>query len=93
MRGRRDEFVPFSVVFGLPAEVGLRIAANALGLSPATAYRRIARGDFPCALRKVGRTYVVRMPDLMRALRIQDVRVHHDDIEAGARFAAGSTDD
>ncbi|MFF2659385.1 hypothetical protein ACFVUH_18715 [Kitasatospora sp. NPDC058032] len=93
MRGRRDEFVPFSVVFGLPTEVGLWTAANALGLSLATAYRRIGRGDFPCALRKVGRTYVVRMPDLMRALRIQDVRVHHDDIEAGARFAAGMTDD
>ncbi|MFF8769789.1 helix-turn-helix transcriptional regulator [Kitasatospora sp. NPDC015120] len=93
MTRRHDEFVPFSVVFGLPTEVGLRVAAKALGLSPTTAYRRIRRGDFPCALRKAGRTYVVRMPDLMRALGIQDVRVHHDDIEAGARFSAGMTDD
>ncbi|WP_380285967.1 helix-turn-helix domain-containing protein [Kitasatospora purpeofusca] len=93
MRGCRDESVPFSVLFGLPSEVGLRIAADALGLSVATAYRRIRRGDFPCALRKVGRTYVIRTVDLMRALRIQDVRVHHDDIEAGARFAGGMIDD
>ncbi|MFJ9522027.1 helix-turn-helix transcriptional regulator [Kitasatospora sp. NPDC101801] len=93
MTGRPDEYVPFTVVFGLPAEVGLRVAASALGLSMATAYRWVGRGTFPCPLRRVGRAYVVRMPDLLRELRIQDVRVHYDDIEAGARFAAGITDD
>ncbi|WP_329935037.1 helix-turn-helix transcriptional regulator [Streptomyces sp. BE308] len=88
---RRDESVPFSTVFGLPAEVGLRTAAKALNLSPTTAYRRAGRGDFPCPLRKVGRAYVVRLSDLMRGLGIQDVRVLYDDLEAGARFAEGWT--
>ncbi|MFI5616200.1 hypothetical protein [Streptomyces sp. NPDC051567] len=92
MKRHRDESVPFSAVFGLPAEVGLRTAADALDLGLTTAYKQARRGDFPCPLRKIGRTYVVRMPDLMRALGIQDVRVHHDDFEAGARFADGKTD-
>lgn len=92
MKRHRDESVPFSAVFGLPAEVGLRTAADAFALSLTVAYRRAKRGDFPCSLRKVGRTYVVRTPDLMRALGIQDVRVHYDDFEAGARFAGGETD-
>ncbi|SCD64106.1 hypothetical protein GA0115239_104831 [Streptomyces sp. BpilaLS-43] len=87
-----DESVPFSRVFDLPSEVGLRIAAATLGLSLTTAYRRAQRGEFPCPLRRVGRTYVVRLRDLMRAAGIQDVRVHYDDLEAGARFAAGETD-
>ncbi|MFE2938777.1 helix-turn-helix domain-containing protein [Streptomyces sp. NPDC059255] len=92
MTRRRDESVPFSEIFGLPAEVDLRTAAKALNLGLATAYRRAKRGDFPCALRKVGRRYVVRLPDLMRGLGIQDVRVLYDDIDAGARFASGQTE-
>lgn len=44
----RDESVAFSAVFGLPAEVGLRMAAEALNLSPTTAYRQVRNGDFPC---------------------------------------------
>ncbi|MFF3395642.1 helix-turn-helix transcriptional regulator [Streptomyces sp. NPDC002669] len=89
---RRDESVPFSELFGLPLEVGLRTAAKALNLSPSTAYRRAAHGGFPCPLRRKGRTYVVRLPDLMRGLGIQDVRVLYDDVEAGARFAGEKAD-
>ncbi|SCK38777.1 hypothetical protein YW7DRAFT_03296 [Streptomyces sp. AmelKG-E11A] len=48
----RDESVPFSVLFGLPSEVGLRTAAKTLNLSMATAYRRARQGDFPCPLRR-----------------------------------------
>lgn len=91
MKRHRDESVAFSEVFGLPARVGMRIAAEALGMSLTTAYRRARRGDFPCRLRKEGRVYVVCLPDLMRGLGIQDVRVLYDDIEAGARFARGDT--
>ncbi|RPK61905.1 hypothetical protein EES43_14955 [Streptomyces sp. ADI96-02] len=93
MKSPGEESVPFSAVFGLPAEVGLRRAAVALDLSPTTAYRRARRGDFPCPVRRSGRRYVVRLPDLMRALGIQDVRVRYDDVEAGARFAGGEADD
>ncbi|OKJ34549.1 hypothetical protein AMK22_18570 [Streptomyces sp. CB01580] len=77
------------VVFGLPAHVDLRTAAKALGLSRTTAYRGARTGAFPCRLCKEGRVYVVRLADIMRGLGIHDVRVRHDDIEAGARFAAG----
>ncbi|GHB06082.1 hypothetical protein ACIQRS_30105 [Streptomyces termitum] len=92
MRYHRDEYVPFSVLFGLPDEVGLRVAAEALDMKLSRAYR-LARSDaFPCPLRRPGRKYVVRMPDLLRALRIQDVRVHYDDFEAGARFAEEGED-
>ncbi|MEU8681087.1 helix-turn-helix transcriptional regulator [Streptomyces sp. NPDC001219] len=82
----------FSAVFGLPAEVGLRMAAEALNLSPTTAYRQARNGDFPCPVRRAGRRYVVRLSDLMRELGIQEVRVRYDDIEAGARFAGGEVD-
>lgn len=92
MKRHRDESVAFSAVFGLPAEVGMRMAADALSLGLSTAYKRARSGEFPCPLRKVGRRYVVRLTDLMRALGIQDVRVHYDDFEAGARVARGRTD-
>lgn len=92
MKHHRDESVAFSVVFGLPAEVGLRMAAEALNLSLTTAYRQVRNGDFPCPVRRVGRRYVVRLSDLMRELRIQEVRVRYDDFEAGARFAGGELD-
>ncbi|MFI1588877.1 MULTISPECIES: hypothetical protein [Streptomyces] len=92
MKRDHDESVPFSTVFGLPSEVGLRIAAATLGLSLTSAYKQAQCGDFPCPLRRVGRRYVVRLRDLMRAAGIQDVRVHYDDLEAGARFAAGEPD-
>ncbi|MGW1842678.1 helix-turn-helix transcriptional regulator [Streptomyces sp. NPDC001966] len=92
MKRHRNESVAFSTVFGLPAEVGLRRAAEALNLSPTTAYRRVRNGDFPCPVRRTGRRYVVRLSDLMRELGIQDVRVRYDDIEAGARFAGGEAD-
>ncbi|MFF9198785.1 helix-turn-helix domain-containing protein [Streptomyces sp. NPDC014779] len=88
----RDESVPFSAVFGLPVEVGLGTAAAVLSLGRSTAYRLAREGSFPCPLRKVGRRYVVRTSDLMRHLHIQDVRVRHDDFEAGARFADGRAD-
>ncbi|WP_335932638.1 helix-turn-helix transcriptional regulator [Streptomyces sp. PTD5-9] len=93
MTRHRDESVSFTEVFELPTRVNLRTAAEALGLSPATAYRRARQGEFPCRLRKEGRVYVVRLVDLMRGLGIQDVRVHDDDIEAGARFASGNDEE
>lgn len=92
MKRHRDESVAFSAVFGLPAEVGMRMAAEALNLGLSTAYKQARNGEFPCPLRKVGRRYVVRLTDLMRALGIQDVRVHYDDFEAGARIARGRAD-
>ncbi|MFF8453376.1 hypothetical protein ACF06T_02490 [Streptomyces albidoflavus] len=92
MKRHRDESIAFSAVFGLPAEVGMRMAAGALSLGLSTAYKQARKGEFPCPLRKVGRRYVVRLTDLMRALGIQDVRVHYDDIEAGARVARGRAD-
>lgn len=92
MKRHRDESVSLSDVFGLPAEVGMRVAAKALNLSLGTAYKRARRGDFPCRLRRRGRIYSVAVHDLMRGLGIQDVRVRYDDIEEGARFACGESD-
>ncbi|MBD0747821.1 hypothetical protein [Streptomyces sp. CBMA152] len=92
MKRHRDESVPFSAVFGLPAEVGMRVAAKALNVSLGTAYKQARRGDFPCRLCRRGRIYVVALHDLMRGLGIQDVRVRYDDIEEGARLAAGYGD-
>jgi hypothetical protein len=92
VKRRRDESVPLSAVFGLPAEVGMRVAAKALKLSLGTAYKRARRGDFPCRLHRRGRIYFVAVHDLMRGLGIQDVRVRYDDIEEGARLARGESD-
>ncbi|MEU5158593.1 hypothetical protein AB0G74_03130 [Streptomyces sp. NPDC020875] len=86
---RRAEYIPFSELFGLPDQVGLRIAAEALEMSLSTAHRRIKNGTFPCPLHRRGRAYVIRLPDLLRRLGVQDVPVHDDDVEAGARFASG----
>ncbi|WP_274031096.1 helix-turn-helix transcriptional regulator [Streptomyces sp. MMBL 11-1] len=92
MKRHRDESVAFSAVFGLPAEMGMRMAADALSLSLSTAYKRARNGEFPCPVRRIGRRYVVRMADLMRTLGIQDVRVHYDDFETGARIARARSD-
>ncbi|NEE54095.1 helix-turn-helix domain-containing protein, partial [Streptomyces sp. SID8455] len=46
----------------------MRMAADALNLGLSTAYKQARNGEFPCPLRKVGRRYVVRLTDLMRAL-------------------------
>ncbi|GAQ52326.1 helix-turn-helix transcriptional regulator [Streptomyces acidiscabies] len=87
MTRHRDESVPFSEVFGLPPTVSMKTAARALNLSVKTAYKRVKRGEFPCRIRKEGRAYVIHTHDLMRGLGIQDVRVHDDDVEMGARLA------
>lgn len=88
----RDESVPLSEVFALPTKVDMKIAAKVLGLRLTTAYRLARAGEFPCRLRKERGAYVIRLYDLMRSAGIQDVRVHDDDIESGARFAAEGDD-
>lgn len=92
MARRPNDSVPFSEVFDLPAWVPLRAAACALGISLYSPRNRIRAGSFPCPLHRRGRSYVVELPHLLRQLGIQDVRVHDDDIEAGAAFAAAESD-
>ncbi|MFB6604439.1 helix-turn-helix domain-containing protein [Streptomyces noursei] len=67
--------------------MSLVFAAGLFGMSHSTAYRRVRRGEFPCAVARVGRRYVVTMSALLRGLGIQDVRIRPDDMEWGARHA------
>ncbi|MFK0295956.1 helix-turn-helix transcriptional regulator [Streptomyces sp. NPDC090442] len=87
MTRRSDDTITLSEAFGLPDAVSLVFAAGLFGMSRSTAYRRVRRGEFPCAVEKVGRRYMVTMNALLRGLGIQDVRIRPDDMERGATHA------
>ncbi|MGP3916344.1 helix-turn-helix domain-containing protein [Nonomuraea sp. 10N515B] len=55
-------------VQALPAVVPLLTAARALGLSRNTAYRLVARGQFPCRVIQTGDSYRVPTVELLALL-------------------------
>ena len=58
-------------LLALPVTVDVPTAARALGLGRSTAYELARRGEFPCRVLRVGRSYRVPTADLMRVLGVE----------------------
>ncbi|MFJ2775353.1 helix-turn-helix domain-containing protein [Kitasatospora sp. NPDC087315] len=80
--------VSFAEAFELPLTVDLRTAARALGVCPATAYKLIRLGLFPCSVFRLGHRYRIPTALLLRSLGIEERPVYAVDLEAGADYAA-----
>jgi hypothetical protein len=87
MTPRSSAWVSFAEAFDLPLAVDLRTAARALGLCPATAYKLIGQGGFPCTVLRLGRQYRIPTASLLRALGIEERPVYPADLRVGAEFA------
>lgn len=79
-----DGRLGFTEMFDLPVAVDLRMAARALGVCTATAYRLNQRGEFPCPVLRVGGRYRVSTTELMRVLGIEERPVYAMDMEPDA---------
>ncbi|MFF1518024.1 helix-turn-helix domain-containing protein [Streptomyces sp. NPDC058305] len=77
----------FAEAFDLPLSVDLTTAARALAVCPATAYRLIHAGRFPCQVLRLGRQYRIPTASLMRALGVENLPVYAADIDQGAGAA------
>ncbi|OON74935.1 helix-turn-helix domain-containing protein [Streptomyces tsukubensis] len=84
MTPRSRTWLSFGEAFDLPLVVDLRTAARALGLCPATAYKLIHQGGFPCRLLRLGWQYRIPTADLPWALGIEERPVYLADLQAGA---------
>jgi 3-deoxy-D-arabino-heptulosonate 7-phosphate (DAHP) synthase class II len=78
----------FAEAFDLPLSVDLRTAARAFAVCPATAYRLIHSGRFPCRVVRIGHQYRIPTASLMRALGIENLPVYEADVKAGAEMSA-----
>ncbi|MEU0840957.1 helix-turn-helix domain-containing protein [Streptomyces sp. NPDC005962] len=77
-------------MFDLPVAVDLRTAARAFGICPATGYRLIHRGEFPCLVLRVGGRYRVPTNELMRVLGIDERPLYTVDLESD-EYGLGAT--
>nr|WP_245240422.1 helix-turn-helix domain-containing protein [Streptomyces spiramenti] len=66
----------FAEALDLPLSVDLRTAARAFGICPATAYKLIRLGAFPCPVLRVGGRYRIPTAYLLRALGIEERPVY-----------------
>lgn len=87
MTPRSGTWMTFGEAFELPLTVDLRTAARALGLCPATAYKLIQQGCFPCPTLRLSRQYRIPTAGLLRALGIEERPVYPADLQAGVDFA------
>jgi hypothetical protein len=78
----------FPELFDLPSTVDLATAARAIGISVTTAYKLVHRQAFPCIVLRLGWRYRVPTAALLKALEINILPVHVDDVGHGADFAA-----
>ncbi|MFC8102794.1 helix-turn-helix domain-containing protein [Streptomyces sp. NPDC057363] len=76
MSGRSGLPLGFAEALDLPLSVDLRTAARAFGVCPATAYRLIRLGAFPCPVLRVGRRYRIPTASLLRTLGIEERPVY-----------------
>ncbi|MCK8677141.1 MULTISPECIES: DNA-binding protein [Streptomyces] len=83
MSPQRHDLLSFGEIFALPVSVDLRTAARAFGMCMGTAYRLIGLGTFPCRTVRVGHRHRVPTTELMRALGIEEVPVHAEDLAQG----------
>jgi len=74
----------FPELFRLPATVDLTTAATALGIHVNTAYKLVQQGTFPCPVLRIGWRHRVPTRALMRALGIDEIPVHPEDVGLGA---------
>ncbi|WP_395572759.1 helix-turn-helix domain-containing protein [Streptomyces sp. BK79] len=88
---RTHRTLTFAEAFDLPLSVDLRTAARAFAVCPATAYRLIHVGRFPCRVVRVGHQYRIPTASLMRALGIENLPVYTTDVEAGIEMSAALT--
>ncbi|MFJ9692113.1 DNA-binding protein [Kitasatospora sp. NPDC101183] len=82
-----ERALSFAEAFDLPLCVDLSTAARAFGVCLATAYRLVHLGWFPCLVLRVGHQYRVPTTSLLRALDIEELPVHANDLAAGADYA------
>ncbi|MCT9112972.1 helix-turn-helix domain-containing protein [Streptomyces mirabilis] len=90
---RTSRTLTFAEAFDLPLSVDLRTAARAFAVCPATAYRLVHLGRFPCRVVRIGHQYRIPTASLMRALGIENLPVYAADVEAGAEMSAALTHD
>ncbi|MGK5530940.1 helix-turn-helix domain-containing protein [Streptomyces sp. URMC 129] len=62
----------FGEIFELPVTIDVRTAARAFGVCPATAYKLIRLGAFPCEFLRMGHRYRIPTASVMRALGIEE---------------------
>ncbi|MFD9414181.1 helix-turn-helix transcriptional regulator [Streptomyces goshikiensis] len=72
-----------------PSFIGIREAANVMGISNSAAHRLVRAGQFPFPVARAGRRYKISVKVLMHFKGIPDAIVHVDDIENGALHAGG----
>ncbi|MFD6183404.1 helix-turn-helix transcriptional regulator [Streptomyces goshikiensis] len=72
-----------------PSFIGIREAANVMGISNSAAHRLVRAGQFPFPVARAGRSYKISVKALMHFKGIPDAIVHVDDIENGALHAGG----
>lgn len=77
--GMADEHrMSMEELLDLPVSFGVPVAARALDLGRSKAYDLIARGEFPCPVKRYGREYRVIRPDLFRALGLDPLLVRSE---------------
>ncbi|GAB3108817.1 hypothetical protein GCM10027160_07220 [Streptomyces calidiresistens] len=76
MSGRASLPLGFAEALNLPLSVDLRTAARAFGICPATAYKLIRLGTFPCPVLRVGGRYRIPTAYLLHALGIEERPVY-----------------
>ncbi|MFF7449385.1 MULTISPECIES: helix-turn-helix domain-containing protein [unclassified Streptomyces] len=90
MSARSGSPLGFAEAFDLPLIVDLRTAARAFGICPATAYKLIRLGAFPCPVLRVGGRYRIPTAYLLRTLGIEERPVYAVPLEDDAVPAAQS---
>ncbi|MFF5650863.1 helix-turn-helix domain-containing protein [Streptomyces collinus] len=92
MSGRSGPPLGFAEAFDLPLSVNLRTAARAFGICPATAYKLIRLGTFPCPVLRVGGQYRIPTAYMLRTLGIEERPVYAVPLEGDAAPAAWPPD-
>ncbi|GAA4148244.1 helix-turn-helix domain-containing protein [Actinomadura keratinilytica] len=78
MSRHRRTPLTFAEAFDLPLSIDLRTAARAFGICPATAYKLIRLGRFPCTVLRLGRQYRVPTASMLHALGIEERPIYAD---------------
>ncbi|MGW2918487.1 helix-turn-helix domain-containing protein [Streptomyces angustmyceticus] len=92
MSARSGPPLGFAEALDLPLSVDLRTAARAFGICPATAYKLIRLGAFPCPVLRVGGRYRIPTAYLLRTLGIEERPVYAVPLEDDAAPADRSHD-
>jgi excisionase family DNA binding protein len=67
-----------------PPFVGIKEAADVMGVTLSAAHRLVRAGEFPFPVARAGNRYKVSVKALMHFMEIPDAAVHVDDVENGA---------